>query len=860
MRQAPKGGTRTVSRLAGLIAAWVALPVLAAVEGPGVNQFIQATRTTGTIQADGKLDEPAWQQAPVFDAFVQTFPNANAAPSERTQMRVLYDERNVYFGFYLHDSQPENIIRTLGRRDQPPDSDAIQVVIDSAHDHRTGYVFKVTAGGVQADSLLFQDNKETQEWDAVWDGAASMAPDGWTAEIIIPLQILRYPSAPVQTWGFAAQRTIARNHEENLTVFIPPNASGRVSRLGHLTGLKELQDPRHLELTSYLAARTVLQPQFSDAAIPNPRLLNPSGDLGVDVKAALSSELMLNATINPDFGQVEADQIILNLSTFEQYVAEKRPFFTEGMELFQPVQGTDSPHQLFYSRRIGLGAPILGAAKLTGRVGKVDVGFLDAFVAGAERHDTDEAQPDRRLRFDLARPLHLGPDNDLPTTPQVPQNYFVGVVRDAVGANSTVGGRVSSAVPFTSPCTEQEAALPNPPPSCSAQGGNAAALDWDLHTADGVWALQGQMEGSQVVGGLPSRTLQDGVTLQRGAGGFGGYLTAGKLGGEPFRFDASYSYASPTLDLNSLGFLRSQNQQIAGLGLHYTRPNGMGILHRFDVDLNGSQSWTTDGRLLPRNGASSLNVRGVFPGWYTLGTEVGLTVLGYDVREISGTGIAFFRRPELYMSVFLNTDASKPFFVNSLAAVGFNRQRDDNVKVGYGSSVSAVLRPNNWLETRLSVNVDRTMHGPRYLEAGEAEQYFFGELHSEFISLTLRQQWVVTPKLTLQAYAQLFTDFGRYGSFYEAHSSGAPILVDRDLTPTSYVGPPGFHDAALNLNLVLRWEYRLGSTVFLVYSRSQHEGPYAAGVTPPSTLLPGKLLSGPTNDAFLVKWTYWWSV
>ena len=255
-----------MSRLAGLIAAWVALPVLAAVEGPGVDQFIQATRTTEMIRADGKLDEPAWQQAPVFDAFVQTFPNANAAPSERTQMRVLYDERNVYFGFYLHDSQPENIIRTLGRRDQPPDSDAIQVVIDSAHDHRTGYVFKVTAGGVQADSLLFQDNKETQEWDAVWDGAASMAPDGWTAEIVIPLQILRYPAAPVQTWGFAAQRTIARNHEENLSVFIPPNASGKVSRLGHLTGLKELQDPRHLELTSYLAARSVLRPQFCGPA------------------------------------------------------------------------------------------------------------------------------------------------------------------------------------------------------------------------------------------------------------------------------------------------------------------------------------------------------------------------------------------------------------------------------------------------------------------------------------------------------------------------------------------------------------------------------------------------------------------
>ncbi|WNG59955.1 carbohydrate binding family 9 domain-containing protein [Archangium gephyra] len=850
-----------MSRLAGLIAAWVALPALAAVEGPGVGQLIQATHTTAQIRADGKLDEPAWQQAPVFDTFVQTFPKANAAPSQRTQMRVLYDENNLYFGFHLQDSHPEEIIRKLGRRDQPPYSDAIQVIIDSAHDHRTGYVFKVTAGGVQADSLLFQDNKETLEWDAVWDGAASMAPDGWTAEIVIPLRILRFPSAPVQTWGFAAQRTIARLYEESLSVFIPRDANGRVSRLGHLTGLEQLQNTRRLELTPYVATRMVLRPQFSDATIPDPRLLDPSADLGLDVKAALTSDLTLNATINPDFGQVEADQLILNLSTFEQYLPEKRPFFIQGMDLFQPVLGTDSPHQLFYSRRIGLDAPILGAAKLTGTVGKgLDVGFLDVLVAGAQRNNVDEARPDRTLRFNLMRPLHLGPDHELPATLPVPQNYFMGVVRGAVGPNSTVGGRVSSAIPLTGRCTEAEAALPTPPPSCTAQGGNAAAVDWDLHTADGTWALQGQMEGSQVVGGPPSRTLLDGVVLARGAGGFGGYVTAGKLGGEPFRFDVNYRYASPTLDLNSVGFLRSQNQQIAGLGLHYTRPNGVGMLHRFDVDFTASQSWTTDGRLLPRNGAVNLNVRGVFPGWYTLGTEVGMTLLGYDVREISGTGLGFYRRPELYMAVLWNTDESKSFFVNTFAAIGFNKQMDGSVKLGYGSTVSAIFRPNDWLETRLSVNVDRTVHGPRYVEPGEEGQYFFGELHSEFASLTLRQQWVVTPKLTLQAYAQLFTDFGRYGAFYEARSSGAPIRVDRDLTPSSYVGPPGFHDAALNLNLVLRWEYRLGSTLFLVYSRAQHEGPYPRGVTPPATLLPANLFAGPANDALLLKWSYWWSV
>jgi hypothetical protein len=146
------------------------------------------------------------------------------------------------------------------------------------------------------------------------------------------------------------------------------------------------------------------------------------------------------------------------------------------------------------------------------------------------------------------------------------------------------------------------------------------------------------------------------------------------------------------------------------------------------------------------------------------------------------------------------------------------------------------------------------------VEPGEPGQYFFGDLRSEYLSLTLRQQWVVTPKLTLQAYAQLFTAFGRYGAFYEAQASDSPIRVDRDLVPSTYVGSPGFHEAALNLNLVLRWEYRLGSTLFFVYTHGQQEGPPAEGVTPPATLWPGHLLSGPASEAFLVKWSYWWSV
>ena len=205
--------------------------------------------------------------------------------------------------------------------------------------------------------------------------------DGWVAEFSIPLSVLRFPEAAVQTWGFSVRRQIAALNEEIESVDNPRTSNANVSRLGHLTGLEGLKPRRAVELVPYLATRGALRPQFSDPPRPTPRLLDPTLDVGLDVKAALTSDLALNATFNPDFGQVEADQLILNLSTFEAFFPEKRTFFTQGLELFQPVGSATGnvPQSLFYSRRIGLDTPILGAAKLTGTVTKgVEVGVLDA--------------------------------------------------------------------------------------------------------------------------------------------------------------------------------------------------------------------------------------------------------------------------------------------------------------------------------------------------------------------------------------------------------------------------------------------------------------------------------------------------
>ncbi len=853
-------------QLAGLLIALWSASALAAVKGPGVNQFIPAVRTKEPIRADGKLDEPAWQQAQVFDAFIQVFPKDNVPPSERTEVRVLYDDRNVYFGMYMHDSQPELINRQLGRRDRPPASDFIQIAIDSAHDHRTAYNFRVTAGNVLYDGLSYQDTNFTDTWDAVWDGAAVMVADGWTAEFAIPLQILRYPPAAVQTWGFAVQRHIFRRNEDILSVHIPNDAAATVSRLGHLTGMTDLRPLLDVEVIPYAAARAVLRPQFSDDTIPEPRLWDPSADLGLDVKASITSDLTLNATLNPDFGQVEADQILQNLSSFEVFYPEKRPFFTQGMDIFQPI-GADTgsglaPQMLFYSRRIGLQTPILGAAKLTGTINRtVDIGLLDAFVAGASAPNADEANPDRRFQFHLSRPLHFGLNDELPSINPVPMNFLVGVLRTKVGENSTVGARATSALPFGDACTEADLLLEEErqPASCYTRAGNAGALEWDLRTEDGNWSVVGQLSGSQIVGGPPERLLHDGTLLHPGDTGYGGYVTAGKMGGEPWRFDVSYRYASPTLDLNATGLLRTQNEHGVSAFMHFVKTKGWGFFHRFDADFGVFSYWTTDGRGLLRSQGLNLNVRGIFPGFHYAGIELGVNQPFLDVREISGSGVPFRRNGDSFVVLFAGTNSNQPLAVSGYGALGVRPLRDGTLATGYALYLSGVFRPQDRLETRLVINVDRTPHGPRWVDQGDPDQFIFGELLSEFLSVTLRQQVVITPRLTLQGYAQLFTDFGVWGPYYEGRSTGAPIRV-ADLQPSAYAGNPSFHTALLNLNVVLRWEYRLGSTLFLVYSRSQYESPYAPGEQVPATLWPERLLKGPARDAFLVKWSYWWSL
>ena len=276
-------------------------------------------------------------------------PRANKAPSERTELRVLFDDAFLYVSFVCFDSQPETMLTSLSRRDDLPASDLVGIAIDTRHDHRSAFVFRVNAGGVLLDGVMTADTEFTKAWDGVWDARVARRPDGWSAEMKIPLNLLTGSTSDLPTWGFFGRRDISRTHGTLTTVVIPRNANAIVSRYGHLRGVEQ-KPGVSVEWLPYAAARLVFAPELDGQ--PEPRVLRPSEDLGFDVKAQLTRELQLNATVNPDFGQLEADVILQNLSNNELFFPERRPFFTTGLDVFNPVgaQNGRSPHTLFYSR------------------------------------------------------------------------------------------------------------------------------------------------------------------------------------------------------------------------------------------------------------------------------------------------------------------------------------------------------------------------------------------------------------------------------------------------------------------------------------------------------------------------------
>ena len=378
---------------------------------------ITAIRLDEGIDMDGVLSEAVWQNGHAVTQFTQRSPIEGAQPTERTEVRIAYDEDAVYIGARMYDSSPDSIIRRLGRRDSPPPADEIAVYFDPLRDRRSGYWFVINAAGVLRDGTLYNDSWDESTWDAVWTGRARVDEQGWTAEMRIPFSQMRMQSGNVQTWGVNFRRSITRKSERDLVVYQPSDGSGFVSRFPDLVGIENVSPGGNIEILPYVTSKG----EFRGEADPQDPFFTDgnrfNGDIGGDLKMAVGNNLVLNATVNPDFGQVEVDPAVVNLSDVEAFFEERRPFFTEGANTFRfGQQGATnywgfnwSNPLFFYSRRIGrapqgdwpdgdyvdvpAGTTILGAAKLTGRAIGMNVGTLHA-VTGKEfaTHYTNGAE------------------------------------------------------------------------------------------------------------------------------------------------------------------------------------------------------------------------------------------------------------------------------------------------------------------------------------------------------------------------------------------------------------------------------------------------------------------------------------
>src|SRR5581483_11739437 len=417
---------------AALAANWPERPVL------------RAVRATSPITIDGDLSEAAWQAAPEFTDFTQHDPDDGKPSTLPTSVRIVYDDNAIYFGAKMTDDHRPTAL--LARRDNFVNADFLSINIDSQHDRLSGNAFTVTPAGQQLDTVLYNDIGEDASWDGVWEAEMKIVPDGWIAEVRIPFSQLRFPDLPSHVWGINITRKITRLNETVRIVNTPKGGTGFVSHFADLTGIEGIHRGRSLEISPYTVARTDVRSRF-DRTNPFLQQSKQKIDGGVDVKYALTSTLTLTGTVNPDFGQVEVDPAVVNLSQFETFYPEKRPFFTEGVNIFRFGDSPAPSHfsfffapSLFYSRRIGrapqgsvdadfVDSPtdttILGAAKLTGKAGKWTIGVLDALT------DTEHA------RFELG-PLQSRQAVELMT------NYFVTRDTREIGESSRVGIMVTS--------------------------------------------------------------------------------------------------------------------------------------------------------------------------------------------------------------------------------------------------------------------------------------------------------------------------------------------------------------------------------------------------------------------------------
>ena len=832
---------------------------------------VRAPRVDVAPTLDGRLDDAAWAAARPADGFRQQTPQPGAAPAFQTEVRVVRDADALYVGARMHDSAPDSVVARLFRRDTNGYSDWFTVQIDSYDDDRSAFAFALNPRGVRRDYLLSNDTQQDDDWDAVWDGAAAVDADGWVAEIRIPLSQIRFQSGTPE-WGINFTRRTARLGETSSWSPLSVQDDRYVSLFGTLAGVATAEPGRGLEVRPYAVTRATRAPVVEGNPFDERAALASS--VGADLTYQLGSGLTVTATVNPDFGQVEADPSEVNLSAYETFFSERRPFFQEGTDIFQTTGAT-----LFYSRRIGrepsaivpearyLDAPeastILGATKLSGQVGDWSVGALSAltaresapFVTGEGVEGVAAVEPatsynvvraQRRFRDGATTvgAIGTGVHRMQLDTPSLADRLPGDAVAGGVDVNHRFGQGTYQAF-------------------AAAFGSSVSGSAASIARLQRASARYYQRPDADHLAYDPERTRLSGVSALAGVSKIRGAFT----------YSGLVLGTSPGFELNDIGYLRQADQIAQEASVAYTLTQPSPAVRYLRLALYQSAGWTWGGEQTLLRLAPSVST--TFSSLWSAAISGDFRTGALDVAALRG-GPALRTDPSVGVSGSVATDRRRPLRLIADGAADW-RLGTTGRSLSAGLEASYRPAPNATLSLRLSgAHVSRPDQYVTTRSRASALDYVVGQLDQSSVSVTLRGDIALTPDLTVQLYAQPFLAAGRYDRFARVADPGARRPEDRyraldatlDADGTAYavdadadgtadyaIGRPDFSVAEMNTNAVLRWQYRPGSALFLVWSRGQSQFD-PSGTLDPLNGFPDLFLAEP-RDTVLLKLSYW---
>ncbi len=839
----------------------------------------RAVRIQGTSpEIDGRLDEPVWQVVPVITEFLQKRPAEGAAPSERTEVRIAYDDEALYVGARLYNREPGAIRAPVTPRDDAILADAFIIALDTYLDRRTAYSLGLTSAGVRLDWYQPADHEHIRDrgWDPVWQGATQLDSLGWTAEMRIPFSQLRFSPRDTQVWGLNLKRWIPGRQEEIFWVVIPTDVEQWASRFGTLLGIEGVRPSRRIELLPYVASEATLRDEI-DSRDPFAEKRDAAARVGADFKMGLGPNVTLQATINPDFGQVEADPAEVNLSAYETFFPERRPFFIEGSQL---LEGFGPAY--FYSRRIGAApfgaipgeyqdrpttSTILGAAKLTGRLPTgTSIGALAA-LTGEERAEYYVPEDDRFGEAVVA-----------------PRTWF-GVARgqQEFGAHASTAGITLTGV-------HRELAADDP--LAAQMNGDAitGGADWNLRFARGTYQLYGQLGFSHVsaestaiqrlqlssaryfqrpdathVAFDPSRTTLSGWT---------GALSARKTGGGHWLGDVTVIAESPGFELNDAGILGNADNIFAFARLGYQETQPGDVLRSWNVNLSSENAYNFGGirNFAALRSDASITWKNFWRSDHT--AWIDFRSLSDDLTRggpLIGTGHAWVVINRLASSSAANTRW------NARVYYGESELGERTYRLSGGLAV----RPGPRWQLSIDPNYLRSDNPRQYirtLSTGPAatygRRYVFSFVDRSTMLAQVRLNYTIQPDLTLDLYAEPFAASGRFHRFGELPAPRSRDLTVYGETPgtdITSVAPgeyrvtagadsftlqrPDFNVLSFRSNLVLRWEWRPGSTLYAVWQEDRSGLSPTGDIVGPHDLF--DTFDAPGNHRFALKVNYW---